>query len=165
MTQSSNISNPVSPSASNLASDVKRAADDVAGRARGTAEQRLEGGKDRVGHGLAHLADALRKTASSLADGADGEDAGLVDPVARAADRVSAASDYFRRRSLGQVIGDVVRFARREPAVFLGGAFAAGLFVGRFLRSTSQRSRPPSGFETGEGGEGNEELAQTLGGS
>jgi ElaB/YqjD/DUF883 family membrane-anchored ribosome-binding protein len=133
----SNATAAISERAQALAADVKRAAGDVAGRARDTAEKQLEGGKDRVGQTLGQLAEALRKTASHLRSG---DKTGLTEYVARAADRVESASDYFEERTLGQVVADIEQFARREPAVFLGGAFGAGLLAGRFLRSTR---KPP----------------------
>ena len=40
------------------------------------------------------------------------------------------------------MLGDVGTFARREPAMFLGGAFVLGLLGGRFLKSS--HVRPPS---------------------
>jgi hypothetical protein len=38
-------------------------------------------------------------------------------------------------------VGQVENFARQQPAVFLGAAVAAGIFAGRFLKSSAERNR------------------------
>jgi hypothetical protein len=129
---------------------VKHAADDVAGQARHTAELQLSGGKDRVAQGLGSVAAALRKTGTQLRDD---DPMGITDYVVRTADHVEAASDYFQRRTLGEVVGDVEQFARREPALFLGGAFLTGLLGGRFLKSA--RRPTGGGAQNGDHAEGN----------
>lgn len=129
----------VADRAHDLVDDVKHAADDLTGEAKKAAETRLSTGKDRVAQGLGSVATALRKTGAQLRND---DQLGITDYVVRAADGVESASDYFQQRTLGQVVGDLEQFARREPALFLGGAFVAGLLGGRFLKSTS---RHPSG--------------------
>ncbi len=136
MTSTGVTSTGVTGRARAIADEARDAAGEVGARARGAAERQLASGKDRVGEGLAHLAEALRKTASNLRGGESNESRALTEYVTRAADRVEVASDYFGRRTLSEVIGDVEDFARREPAILLGGAFGAGLLAGRFLRST-----------------------------
>jgi hypothetical protein len=128
---------------------VKHAADDVAGQARHTAELQLSSGKDRVAQGLGSVAAALRKTGTQLRED---DPMGITDYVVRTADQVEAASDYFQRRTLGEVVGDVEQFARREPALFLGGAFLTGLLGGRFLKSA--RRPVGGGARNGDHSEG-----------
>ena len=129
--------------AHDLSSGAKHVASDVAQSARTTAEAQIAGSKDRAADGIAGVADALRHTGEQLRTR---DDLGLSQYVVRAADGVEAASDYLRDRTLGQLMADVEGFARREPALFLGGAFAAGVIAGRFLKSSSpapvQQSAP-----------------------
>jgi hypothetical protein len=116
-----------------LKDEMKHLAGDVAGEAKKTAESGLSLGKQRAADGLGSVANAIRKTGEHLRE----EDQGaFTEYFDRAARQVEIASDYLQRRSLGQVIGDVEQFARREPALFLGGAFVAGLIGGRFLKSS-----------------------------
>jgi hypothetical protein len=56
---------------------------------------------------------------------------------------------------------DVKRFAQRQPALFLGGAFTAGLMAARFLKSSAGESKrwssddmARSGTDGGRGGVG-----------
>ena len=116
-----------------LKDEMKHLAGDVADEARKTAESSLSVSKQRAVDGLGSVANAIRKTGEHLRE----EDQGaFTEYFDRAAHQVDSASDYLRRRSFGQVIGDVEQFARREPALFMGGAFVAGLIGGRFLKSS-----------------------------
>jgi hypothetical protein len=51
---------------------------------------------------------------------------------------------------VGELIGDVEQFARRSPALFLGGAFALGVLAARFVKSSSAAANPrPQGYPGG----------------
>jgi hypothetical protein len=128
-----------------LGNEVKHIAGDVAGEARKTAEIQLAGGKSRAAKGLGSVAQALHTTSAHLREQEKGE---LADYVVRAANQVEAASSYLAARTIGQIVADVERFARREPALFLGGTFAIGLVGGRFLKS-SRPERVPDGHDSG----------------
>jgi hypothetical protein len=41
-----------------------------------------------------------------------------------------------REKDVNEMLRDVQQFARRQPALFIGGSFAAGLLAARFLRSS-----------------------------
>lgn len=56
--------------------------------------------------------------------------------VERAANRVEQLADYVQNTSPGEMTDRVEQFARREPALFLGGAFAVGFLGARFLKSS-----------------------------
>lgn len=135
----------VSEGVRDLGNEVKHIAGDVAGEARKTAEIQLAGGKSRAAKGLGSVAEALHTTSAHLREQEKGE---LADYVVRAANQVEAASSYLAARTIGQIVADVERFARREPALFLGGAFAIGLVGGRFLKS-SRPARARDGYDSG----------------
>ena len=131
------------------AHDLKDKATDLGGgmvdQAKKSAESQIAGGKERVAQGLGSVAEAMRHTGEHLRAQ---DKLGLTQYVARAADQVEAASGYLEQRDLREVLGDLSSFARREPAIFLGGAFALGLLGGRFLKSSHvqpsrQSSTPP----------------------
>jgi hypothetical protein len=48
----------------------------------------------------------------------------------------------LRDKSMDQLVGEVETFVRREPVLFLTGAFALGFFASRFFKSSS----PDNGF-------------------
>lgn len=61
----------------------------------------------------------------------------------RTADGLEHLADLLRRRDATTLMHDAERFARREPALFLGATVAAGFLAMRFLKS--------SGADTGSG--------------
>jgi hypothetical protein len=117
-----------------LAQNVKHVADGVVDQARKTAEMQVSDNKARAVDRLSSVAKAIRKTGENLR--ADDQDA-LTGYLDRAATQVDMAAGYIRNRTVGQILGDVEGFARRDPALFLGGAFVAGLVGGRFLKSST----------------------------
>jgi len=153
--------------AEELKDEAKQVADDVMNRARQSAESRIAGGKDRIAEGLGSFAEAIRKTGENLRQEQENE-SGITEYVTRAASRVEAASEYLQERDLRDVLSDLGDFARREPAFFLGGAFALGLVGGRFLKSSKatastapgtgqtlsrpQKPRRPNGGRRSRGG-------------
>lgn len=128
-----------------VAHDAKQLAGEVAGAAKKTAGSQVTRGKDMAADGLGSVASALRHAEEKLLSE---EQHGAGEYVSHAAYRVEQASTYLRTRTLGQVVGDVEGFARRDPALFLGGAFLLGLLGGRFLKSSA-----PSAARAGVGGE------------
>ncbi|HEX2674065.1 MAG TPA: hypothetical protein VHM25_24485, partial [Polyangiaceae bacterium] len=110
----------VTADAHDLSDEAKHVAGDVMAHARKSAGERISGGKDRVADGLGSVAEAIRQTGEQLRFQ---DESSLTEYVTRAADQVEAASDYLKEKSLSEVLADVGGFARREPAMFLGGAF------------------------------------------
>jgi hypothetical protein len=66
-----------------------------------------------------------------------------------------------------ELIEDAQRFARRQPAVFLGLSFGLGLLGARFLKSSppqTNTSRPPATMDRGRGNVyGSESYGRTYG--
>jgi hypothetical protein len=52
----------------------------------------------------------------------------------------------LRKKDVQQLMQDAQRLARRQPALFIGSAFALGLVAARFLKSS-----PPDDARTGAG--------------
>jgi hypothetical protein len=62
--------------------------------------------------------------------------------ILQAADQVDNLAAFLNNRDVGDLLQEVEGFARRQPAVFVGGAFALGVLGARFLKS-SQRNVDP----------------------
>jgi len=135
--------------ASNLGKEAKSLAKDVASQARDTAQGRLSSGKERAAQSVGTVADALRHTGQHLRLQ---DEESLPEYIDRAAEKLESVSGYLRNKELRDVMGDVESFARREPAIFIGGAFALGLLGGRFLKSSAvgQRNQGESSVRSGE---------------
>ena len=113
---------------------AKEAAKDVAGVAKEKLSGKAESERERAASSIGSVAEALRRTGDEI-----GEESPFSDYLGKAAEGVERVGEYFRSKDLGEIVEDVEDFARREPALFLGAAFTAGLLGARFLKSSSQR--------------------------
>ena len=109
--------------------------------ARGLAEQvreqassQLSTQKNRAMDSLGSIAQAARQTTQSLRDN---QQNAMADYVNKAADQIERFSTRLRERDVADLMQDAQQFARRQPAVFIGAAFAAGLLAARFLKSST----------------------------
>jgi hypothetical protein len=121
------------------ASQAQQIAGDLAGQVRQEASARLSGQIEQVVHSLGGASDAFRGVGVQLRQQEQGMLAGYAE---RAAETVQNAASYLEGKELDEIVHDVEDFARRQPAVFLGGAFALGLLASRFLKS----SNPSTGY-------------------
>lgn len=133
------LTKTVKEGAGDIAEGMKGLATGVAGQLKKGAESQIAGGKERASEGLESVAAALRTTGETLRSKDEG--AFITEYVDDAADKIEAASDYLANRNFGEIVTDLEAFARREPALFLGGAFVIGLLGGRFLKSSRQSTR------------------------
>ncbi|WP_227272122.1 hypothetical protein [Roseobacter weihaiensis] len=69
-------------------------------------------------------------------------------PQARAADQLAGSlhqvADVLRDTDLNKAAGQVTRFARENPVLFLGGAALLGFAAARFLKATDPAATPRS---------------------
>jgi hypothetical protein len=117
-----------------VTSDARQLASDVAEQVTKSAERQLAGGKERAAEAIGQLAEALRETGGHLRAK---EMPVVEDYLGRAATQVESVARYLQKKKLGQVVGDLESFARREPVLFVGGALVVGLLGGRFLKSSA----------------------------
>jgi hypothetical protein len=132
-----------------LTSEVRQVASGLADDATRSAERRLAGGKERAAQTIGQLAEALRHTGETMSSGT--EMPMIKDYLGRAASQVEGLSDYLQKKSLTDVVGDVERFARRDPFIFVGSAFLIGLLGGRFLKSAQPDRSSTLAANTGQG--------------
>jgi hypothetical protein len=110
-------------------------AGEVVDQARTQVMTKLDDQKERATGNLESVSQALRQTGQQLRD----QDQGPFGQFAEgAADMVYRFSGYLNQRDIHQIVGEVESFARRQPALFLGGAFALGLIAARFLKSSGE---------------------------
>ena len=102
-------------------------------RARQTAAAQLTTQKTRAAEALGSVAAALRQSSQPLREN---NQLTLGDYAGKAADQLEQFSTRFRERDLTELMDDVNRFARRQPALFVGAAFAVGALAARFLKSS-----------------------------
>lgn len=121
--------------ARHLAHGAKRQTRRVAERARDEVEEIVGRQRARAADRLGHVAQALREAGLRLNEGEQGSDVGGY--ADRAAGQVERLCTYLRDTDLRGLLRDTEDFARRRPALFLGGTFLAGLALARFLKSSA----------------------------
>jgi hypothetical protein len=115
------------------------------------ASAQLTTQKDRALDGLGGVADAVRKTTQSLREHQHETLAGYVE---QAADQIERFSRNLKNKDVGELVRDAQGLARRQPALFVGSAFAIGLLGARFFKSSSpdrgmnRRGAYGSGYRT-----------------
>jgi len=127
---------------------AKEKTSQVVGQVQEQAKSQLTTQKDRAAEGLGSMALALRQTSQQLQDQ---NNAPVAQVTNTAADQIEKVSNFLRERDLNDMVIEVERFARRQPALFLGGALALGLIGARFLRSSGQRAMEMDRYDTTRG--------------
>lgn len=131
--RSGGISHVIREQASATWSDAKE-------KARSTLNEQQQA----AASGIDDLADAFHSAAGDLGQRDKLTASHLADEAASGLERLSQT---LRGKDFGTMLHEAEAFARREPALFLGAAEAAGFLAVRFLKSGSEPSRPEDGLE------------------
>lgn len=141
---SSNTGNGVEKAketASNVIEQAKSTASDAFGAMKTKAAATADDKKSEFTAGLAGVADTVRRVSDTIGDG-DAKNP-LTEYAAQytktAAKKLDNVAKYFDETEIRSMVRDLDSYARRNPAIFLGGAFALGVLSARFFKST-----PPS---------------------
>jgi hypothetical protein len=97
------------------------------------AVSQLSTQKDRATDGIGSVAQAVRQSTQQLRDQKHDTIAQYVDQAAAQLERFSKT---LKEKNVNELLDDAQRFARRNPALFVGGAFALGLLSARFFKSS-----------------------------
>jgi hypothetical protein len=118
---------------------------------RDTTYRSIDDQKSRASDTLGSLAGAVRGMTQPLRDGGQPQ---IAEYVNKAADGIERWASNLKQQDLEDGVRAVEQFARRQPAMFLGLAFGAGLVAARFLKSSTDdaRMRRYGDFESGAGG-------------
>jgi len=131
-TRSSNSTSgqPAAP----LIEQTRQKAGEVMDQARQQVQSKLGDQKDRATEGLGQVAQAFRQTGQQLREN---QQESIGQYAEMAADQIERVSGYLKGQDINQLFGEVESLARRQPALFVGGAFMLGFFLSRFLKSSS----------------------------
>jgi ElaB/YqjD/DUF883 family membrane-anchored ribosome-binding protein len=98
----------------------------------------VDSGKVKAADTLDILAQTLSQSGQQLrSDNNLGAASQYVD---RAGDQLRRASDYLRNTNVDEIVRNTEEFARRQPAIFIGGAFALGILAARFIKASQAPS-------------------------
>lgn len=135
---------------SGIVDAAKEKIQQFASQARETAgeqvESRFSTGKNRATQALGSIAQTLKSSSQQLRDQ---EQPGISRYADQAAGKLEEMSHYLENASLNDVAERVENFARREPALFIGGAVALGFLGARFLKSSQRNQQGESKMRQG----------------
>jgi len=120
---------PATPRTPRIVEDVRR-----------SVASTVDAQKDKAVTVVHRLAGAVGRAADELHQ----HDETLGEYARSASDGLRRWADDLGRKGSADVARDVSDFARRRPAIFVGGAFLLGLGLARFLRSRGD-AQPSSG--------------------
>lgn len=94
--------------------------------------------KGNLTSGLTSVAESIRQVSDSLRENDDSNKIGKItsqygSDFARQLDKFSR---YIENADFEDLANDVKNYARRQPALFIGGAFTLGLLAARFLKTS-----------------------------
>ena len=135
----------VTDAAKDALSQVKESAGTVAGDAIGQVKDKagsvLDEQKTTLASGVASVADSIRQVGENLGNTGDNNQvAAFAGKYGESlAGQIEKLSTYLDEKELRELASDVEQFARRNPLLFVGGAFALGVLAARFLKSSGRR--------------------------
>lgn len=137
------MANSKSDTAARAAETVKAKAAETTETVKAEAAKRAEGAKSSLASEVSTIASALKAASREFSDGSTESNA-----FNQVAEGLSGASDAIKQKSLSEMVSDLNSFARRNPAVFLGGATLLGFAASRFGKATAESTPTKSPAET-----------------
>jgi len=120
-------------------------------QAKTTAQDRVrtaaQSGKDSAVDALSGVAQSLLVAGQQLQD----QQKGVGRFVEQAAERVDRVAKYLDTAEVEELVERTERWARRNPALFLGSAFALGVLGARFLKTSKPNVSQPGGMQSRAG--------------
>jgi hypothetical protein len=110
--------------------EVGQTAGHVAERATGIGVQQADRIRMQAADGLHQLAGNVRNASSDLSD-----QPAIANLATTAADGTERVATFLRETDARQMVGAVEDIARRQPLIFVGGAFLLGIAASRFIKA------------------------------
>lgn len=124
---------------------VKETVGAAAGQAVEQAKEKagsvLDEQKTNLATGITGVADSIRQVGENFSSSNENNQVAALagkygDTLAQQVERFSS---YVDEKEIKEIVRDVEQFARRNPLLFVGGAFALGVLAARFLKSSGNQ--------------------------
>lgn len=122
--------------------DIKTGVHDAMGQVAEGASEYARHTKDTVAGEVKGVASALRTASDELRDGSPQERT-----LSQIAESLADASDAIQTKDLGEMVGAVTDFAKRNPVVFLGSALLVGFAATRFAKASGHGASGADGSD------------------
>src|SRR3954451_8754844 len=137
----SQVASTAADQAKEVAQETQRQAKDLLDQGRTQVKEQTIAQQQKAAQGLTSLAQEMRGLADGSSQGAPGP---ARDLLQQASGMVEQFAAKLQNREPGELVDDVRRFARRRPGVFLLGAAAAGVVLGRLTSGMKAAHRDGS---------------------
>src|SRR5687768_10758358 len=124
-----------------LAEAGKQAGESVshlAGRAADVGLQQADRGRQQAASGISHVAESIRRLSLDM----QSDQPQIASVAETAADQAERIATYLQQNDARQIMSKVEEVARRQPLIFLGGAFLLGVAASRFVKAAAGSSEP-----------------------
>lgn len=133
---SSDIKSQAKAAVGAASENMKSQAQDVANTISAEASSYADRAKDVAADEVKGVASALRTAANEMRSGSAQERT-----FSQIADSLADASDALHEKDLGDIVGSLNDFAKRNPLVFLGSAALIGFAATRFAKASGDGAR------------------------
>lgn len=122
----------------------------LAERATGLGFQQADRAREKAAEGLSHVTDTIRRVSIDMQD-----QPAIANAAETVADQAERIGEYLRTTDARQMLSTVEDVARRQPLLFLGGAFVLGLAASRLIKAAGGSSSSQMGQQwQGQQGQG-----------
>jgi hypothetical protein len=128
--------------------EVREQAKQTLDKAQDQAMSMVSSRKEEAASQLDSIAHAFRETSTHLRNQNNDQIARYTENLA---DQVERVAGYIHNGDVNQFLSDAEDLARRQPELFLGGAFTLGLLAARFFKSSAPRRSSYRGMDSGYG--------------
>jgi len=115
----------------------------IAGRAADLGIQQADRGREMAAEGLDKVARTVRRVSTDMQI----DQPQIANVAMTAADQADKVAQYLRETDARQIISNVEDKARRQPLLFIGGAFLLGLAASRLIKAGSPDMQQAGQFE------------------
>lgn len=106
-------------------------------------------GREQAASGIDKVAQTIRRVSADM----EMDQPAIANAAQTAADQADRVAQYLRETDARQMIGNVEEMARRQPLIFLGGAFLLGVAASRFIKAAGGLSGQGQGQTQSKGGQ------------
>ena len=125
--------------------DATESVGQLAGRAADLGIQQADRGRTQAAEGIDQVAQSIRRVSTDMQT----EQPAIANAAMTAADQAERVAQYLRQTDARQIINTVEDVARRQPLLFIGGAFVIGIAASRFIKAAGGGQRAQGEYRSG----------------
>lgn len=103
----------------------------LAERATDLGMKQADRGREQAAEGINHVADTIRRVSEEM----QSEQPAIANAAQTAAEQAEKLASYLQQTDAREILRTVEDAARRQPVLFLGGAFLLGLAASRLIKA------------------------------